>query len=68
MFEPATHGLLEYPSTDRAARKIIKYVQIKAINKKSFHCLFQQEVRHIMDISHSPLINPRYPVPSYTGI
>ena len=67
MFEPATHGLLDYPSTDRATRKCIKYVQVKAINKKSFHFLFQQKIRHIMDMSHFRLINTRYPVLSYTG-
>ena len=40
-FEPATHRLLDSPSTDWATRKVN--------NKTShFHCLFRKEVRHII--------------------
>ena len=54
MFEPATHGLLAYSLTDCATRKLSNFLQIRTIKEKSF-LLFQKEVRHVTEVSHSPL-------------
>ena len=42
---------LSYPSTDRATRKVVRYSTKKnlILIESNFHCLFQKEVRHIMD-------------------
>ena len=49
------YGLLHYPSTDWATRKIINLCTKKLLLKSHFRRLFQKEVRHIMEVSHSPL-------------
>ena len=37
-------------------RNLSSIVHIKPINENNFLCLFQKEIRHIMEVSHSPLI------------
>ena len=54
-FDPLTHRLLTYLSTDGATRKNSYYsIKKTLLIKSNFRCLFRKGVRRIMEVYHSP--------------